>query len=163
MLAAAPAYDPSIDAWVAAAYQVRDRWPAADAGRSLSIPTWFYGHEPTNLFATMIAKYFANALREDTLLHRCRGGIVFFPGQAGTVQEIFQAVTENFYAAGPTLVAPMILVGVDYWTSSAAGLAAAATARCGPGDGRGHPLRGRRGQRAGVCSADPGGRPAATS
>ena len=117
MLAAAPAYDPGIDAWVAAAYQVRDRWPAADAGRSLSIPTWFYGHEPTNPFATMIAKYFANALREDTLLHRCRGGIVFFPGQAGTVQEIFQAVTENFYAAGPTLVAPMILVGVDYWTA----------------------------------------------
>ena len=102
---------------MAAAYQVRDRWPAADAGRSLSIPTWFYGHEPTNPFATMIAKYFANALREDTLLHRCRGGIVFFPGQAGTVQEIFQAVTENFYAAGPTLVAPMILVGVDYWTA----------------------------------------------
>jgi len=117
MLAAAAAYDPSIDAWVAAAYQVRERWPATDAGRSLSIPTWFYGHEPTNPFASMIAKYFANALREDTLLHRCRGGIVFFPGQAGTVQEIFQAVTENFYAAGPTLVAPLILVGVDYWTA----------------------------------------------
>jgi len=118
LLATAPAYAPSIDAWVAGAYQVRDRWPVAEAGRSLSIPTWFYGHEPTNLFATMIAKYFANALREDTLLHRCRGGIVFFPGQAGTVQEIFQAVTENYYAAGPTLVAPMILVGVDYWTKT---------------------------------------------
>ncbi len=118
MLAAAPAYAPSIDAWVAGAYQVRDRWPVAEAGRSLSIPTWFYGHEPTNPFATMIAKYFANALREDTLLHRCRGGIVFFPGQAGTVQEIFQAVTENFYAADATQVAPMILVGVAYWTKT---------------------------------------------
>ncbi|HSU37776.1 MAG TPA: Rossmann fold nucleotide-binding protein [Propionibacteriaceae bacterium] len=117
MLAAAPAYTPSVDAWVASAGQVRERWPVAEAGRSLSIPTWFYGHEPTNLFATMIAKYFANALREDTLLHRCRGGIVFFPGQAGTVQEIFQAVTENFYAAEPALIAPMILVGVDYWTA----------------------------------------------
>ena len=84
---------------MASAYAVRDRWPVAEAGASLSIPTWFYGHEPSNLFATGIAKYFANALREDTLLHRCRGGIVYLPGQAGTVQEIFQAVTENFYAA----------------------------------------------------------------
>jgi hypothetical protein len=83
-----------------------------------AIPTWFYGHEPTNVFATGIAKYFANALREDTLLHRCRGGIVYLPGQAGTVQEIFQAVTENFYAADASLVAPMVLVGVEYWTST---------------------------------------------
>ena len=111
-----PGYEPSIDAWVRLAVDVRRRWPPADAGRSLSIPTWFYGHEPTNAFATGIAKYFANALREDTLLHRCRGGIVYLPGQAGTVQEIFQAVTENFYAADPALVAPMILVGTDYWT-----------------------------------------------
>lgn len=56
------------------------RWPIASAGRSLSIPTWFYGHEPTNVFATEIAKYFSNALREDTLLHRCGGGVVFLPG-----------------------------------------------------------------------------------
>ena len=105
-----------MDAWLGAALAVRERWPAADAGHSLSVPTWFYGHEPTNVFATGIAKYFANALREDTLLHRCRGGIVYLPGQAGTVQEIFQAVTENFYAADASLVAPMVLVGVEYWT-----------------------------------------------
>jgi predicted Rossmann-fold nucleotide-binding protein len=48
--------------------------------------------------------------------HRCRGGIVYLPGEAGTVQEIFQAVTENYYAAEPGQVAPMILVGVGYWT-----------------------------------------------
>jgi predicted Rossmann-fold nucleotide-binding protein len=116
LLAAAPAYAPDLDAWVASAYAVLDRWPVAEAGASLSIPTWFYGHEPSNLFATGIAKYFTNALREDTLLHRCRGGIVYLPGQAGTVQEIFQAVTENFYAADLTQIAPMVLVGVDYWT-----------------------------------------------
>ena len=87
------------------------------------------------MFATGIAKYFANALREDTLLHRCRGGIVYLPGQAGTVQEIFQAVTENFYAADADLVAPMVLVGMDYWTERPAGLAAAAAARGGPADG----------------------------
>ena len=116
-LATIPTYRPDVDAWAATAYAVRERWPASAAGASLAIPTWFYGHEPTNLFATGIAKYFTNALREDTLLHRCRGGIVYLPGQAGTVQEIFQAVTENFYAADATQVAPMILVGVDYWTN----------------------------------------------
>jgi predicted Rossmann-fold nucleotide-binding protein len=93
------------------------RWPIASAGRSLSIPTWFYGHEPTNVFATEIAKYFSNALREDTLLHRRGGGVVFLPGGAGTVQEIFQAVTENFYAADPSLVTPLILIGREYWTA----------------------------------------------
>ena len=54
---------------------------------------------------------------EDTLLHRCRGGIVYLPGHAGTVQEIFQAVTENF-AADATQIAPMILIGIDYWTTT---------------------------------------------
>ncbi|HTF41762.1 MAG TPA: Rossmann fold nucleotide-binding protein, partial [Propionibacteriaceae bacterium] len=111
----APSFRPSIDAWAAGAFEVRDRWPISGAGRSLSIPTWFYGHEPTNVFASEIAKYFSNALREDSLLSRCRGGVVYLPGQAGTVQEIFQAVTENFYAADATLVAPLILVGRHYW------------------------------------------------
>ena len=118
ILARAPSYRPAIDAWVSAAFAVRRRWPVDRAGTSISIPTWFYGHEPTNLFATRIAKYFANALREDTLLHRCRGGIVYLPGHAGTVQEIFQAVTENFYAADATQIAPMILIGIDYWTTT---------------------------------------------
>ena len=112
-----PTYWPSVDAWAQSAFQVVARWPISGAGRSLSIPTWFYGHEPTNIFATEIAKYFSNALREDTLLNRCGGGVVFLPGQAGTVQEIFQAVTENFYAADSSLVTPLILIGRDYWTN----------------------------------------------
>ena len=112
----APTFVPSLDAWAGAAFEVRGRWPVAEAGRSLSIPTWFYGHEPTNVFATEIAKYFSNALREDTLLHYCGGGVVYLPGQAGTVQEIFQAVTENFYAADASLVVPLILIGRKYWT-----------------------------------------------
>lgn len=117
LLAATPSYA-DLDGWLRAARAVQRRWPVAQAGASLSVPTWFYGHEPTNVFATGIAKYFANAVREDTLLHRCRGGIVFLPGQAGTVQEVFQAATENFYAAGADHVAPMVLVGVDYWTTT---------------------------------------------
>ena len=118
LLARGPTYRDSIQSWLQSARSVRERWPADGAGRSLSIPTWFYGHEPTNLFATAIAKYFSNALREDTLLHRCRGGIVFLPGAAGTVQEIFQASTENYYAATSGLVAPLVLVVAEYWTST---------------------------------------------
>ena len=118
ILSAAPSYRPSIEDWIQTGRAVRSRWPVEQAGKSLGIPTWFYGHEPTNVFATAIAKYFANALREDTLLHRCRGGIVYLTGQAGTVQEIFQAGTENFYAASAVQVAPMVLVGVEYWTKT---------------------------------------------
>ncbi|GAA2101650.1 LOG family protein [Microlunatus panaciterrae] len=116
ILAEIPSYRPRVDAWAAQAFRVRDRWPLARAGSSIGIPTWFYGHEPSNPFATRIAKYFTNALREDSLLQRCGGGIIYLPGAAGTVQEIFQAVTENFYAADDTQVTPMVLVGRDYWT-----------------------------------------------
>ena len=54
-------------------------------------------------------------MREATLLNRCTGGIVFLPGAAGTVQEIFQDACENFYA-DPASVAPMVLVGSRHWT-----------------------------------------------
>jgi predicted Rossmann-fold nucleotide-binding protein len=118
LLSQTPSYSLRIDAWIGAALAVRVEYPAGEAGKNLSIPTWFYGHEPTNLFATQIAKYFANSLREDTLLHRCRGGIVYLPGQAGTVQEIFQAVTENFYAADNSEIAPLILLGSRYWSQT---------------------------------------------
>ena len=46
-------------------------------------------------FAGQIAKYFSNAIREDTILRACRGGIVFAAGRAGTVQEAFQAATRS--------------------------------------------------------------------
>jgi len=117
LLAEVPSFRPSVDAWGRQAFAVRERWPVDDAGIvSLGIPTWFYGHEPPNAFATKVAKLFSNALREDALLQRCRGGIVYLPGAAGTVQEIFQAVTGNYYAADDRLVAPLVLVGHEYWT-----------------------------------------------
>jgi predicted Rossmann-fold nucleotide-binding protein len=97
-------------AWAAAALRVRAAWP--DGGRSLGVPTWHYGHEPSNAFASHIAKYFRNSVREDTLLAAGRGGIVFMPGAAGTIQEIFQDATDNFYTDDP---APMILVGHEHW------------------------------------------------
>jgi predicted Rossmann-fold nucleotide-binding protein len=92
---------------------VLGRWPRG--AESLGIPTWFYGHEPPNAFATRIAKYFKNAIREDVLLHLCDAGIVFLPGRAGTVQEVFQDACENYYS-DPGSLAPMVLVGVDHWT-----------------------------------------------
>ena len=52
---------------------------------------------PTS-FATAIAKYFRNAIREAILLEVCDAGIVFLPGAAGTVQEVFQDACENYYA-----------------------------------------------------------------
>jgi predicted Rossmann-fold nucleotide-binding protein len=112
-LAAVPSYHPSVDAWVAAARPVM----ALGDSPTLGIPTWFYGHEPTNVFATAIAKYFRNALREAILLQICDAGIVFLPGAAGTVQEVFQDACENYYAAEAS-VAPMVLVGGSYWTST---------------------------------------------
>lgn len=110
-LAAVPGYDPSVSRWARSGLAVR----AADPRETLGIPTWHYGFEPPNVFATAIAKYFKNAQREAILLNICNAGIVFLPGAAGTVQEIFQDGCENYYAV-PERVAPMILLGVDYWT-----------------------------------------------
>lgn len=99
--------------WARTGFAARAQW--SKGTESLGIPTWFYGHEPPNVFATVIAKYFSNATREDVLLRACRGGLVFLPGAAGTVQEIFQAACADYYA-DPATVIPLVLVGRDYWT-----------------------------------------------
>jgi predicted Rossmann-fold nucleotide-binding protein len=111
-LAAVPSFRPDIGAWAASGLRVRAQFPG-DGG--VSIPTWFYGHEPPNVFASSIAKYFSNAQREDVLLGRAHGGIIYLTGAAGTVQEIFQAVTPDYYGDAATQI-PLILVGTDYWT-----------------------------------------------
>lgn len=77
---------------------------------SLAIPTWFYGHEPSNLFASHIAKYFSNSIREDTLIAICLYGIVFAPGSAGTTQEIFMDATQNHYGTF-NFYSPMVFLG----------------------------------------------------
>ncbi|MFI6651161.1 LOG family protein [Streptomyces sp. NPDC050529] len=113
LLGTAPSFTPSVTDWALAAFAVRERWP--DGGGSVSIPTWFYGHEPPNPFAGHIAKYFANALREDGLLARSTAGVIFLPGAAGTVQEIFDSTTPNYYESRGE-PSPMVLVGRDHWT-----------------------------------------------
>ena len=114
-LARVPSYHPSIGAWADAALAVLERLPGRT--ETLGIPTWFYGHEPPNVFATAIAKYFRNATREAILVQVCDAGIVFLPGVGGTVQEVFQDGCENYYA-DESSVAPMILVGRRYWTET---------------------------------------------
>ena len=62
---------------------------------SLGVPTWVYADEPTGLFASHIAKYFTNSVREDGLLAIARSGVVYAPGGAGTEQEIFTDTAQN--------------------------------------------------------------------
>ncbi|MGY0019026.1 LOG family protein [Streptomyces sp. cg35] len=113
LLAKAPSFTPSVTDWAGAAFEVRSRWPGG--GASVGIPTWFYGHEPPNAFAAHLAKYFANATREDGLLARSNAGVIFLPGAAGTVQEVFDNATPNYYESRgePT---PMVLVDRAHWT-----------------------------------------------
>jgi predicted Rossmann-fold nucleotide-binding protein len=82
---------------------------------SIGIPTWLYGHEPPTVFATHIAKYFANSVREEGLLAIASHGVVFARGSAGTTQEIFQDACQNHYVTFDH-VSPMILLGRRYWT-----------------------------------------------
>ncbi len=110
-LAAADAY--TDDGYRERALQVLDRFPR---GReSLAIPTWFYGHEPSNVFATAIAKYFSNSLREDGLLALCVHGVVFAPGSAGTTQEIFMDAVQNHYGS-LGWISPMVFLGTQRYS-----------------------------------------------
>ncbi|MFH8241427.1 LOG family protein [Streptomyces sp. NPDC018321] len=113
LLGKVASFTPSVTDWARSAFEVRERWPGG--GASVGIPTWFYGHEPPNAFAAHIAKYFANATREDGLLARSNAGVVFLPGAAGTVQEVFDNATPNYYESRgePT---PMVLVDRRHWT-----------------------------------------------
>ena len=107
----APSYtDPG---WLDTALRIRQRYPQADY-QSLGIPTWLYGHEPSTPLATHIAKYFDNSIREDGILTLAKGGIIYTPGSAGTLQEIFQEAVQNHYLSFG-YASPMIFMGVDYW------------------------------------------------
>ncbi|MFC5042707.1 LOG family protein [Ornithinimicrobium kibberense] len=116
-----PDFAPDVAAWVAPALRLRRETPTGGPHRlrSLGIPTWFYGHEPPNAFAQLVAKFFSNALREDLLLAHSRAGLVVLPGAAGTVQEVFQAATRLYYEVdgdGRPLP-PLVLVDREHWTT----------------------------------------------
>ena len=102
------------EGWLRTAFEVRKKYPQ-DKYRSLGIPTWFYGHEPATPFATHIAKYFFNSVREDVLLAIAKGGIIYSPGSAGTIQEIFQDAAQNHYETFGT-PSPMVFLDKDFFT-----------------------------------------------
>ena len=102
------------EGWLRTAFEVRKKYPQ-NKYHSLGIPTWFYGHEPATPFATEIAKYFFNSLREDVLLAIAKGGIIYSPGSAGTIQEIFQDAAQNHYETfgDPS---PMVFLDKEFFT-----------------------------------------------
>ena len=102
------------EGWLRTAIEVMLKYPQLKY-RSLGIPTWFYGHEPSTPFATDIAKYFYNSVREDTLLSIAKGGIIYSPGSAGTIQEIFQDAAQNHYETFGS-PSPMVFLGKEFFT-----------------------------------------------
>ena len=100
--------------WLSSAFRVMERFPQTQY-KSLGIPTWLYGHEPSTPFATHIAKYYDNSIREDTILTVSVGGIIFTPGSAGTIQEIFQEAAQDHYKTCD-VSSPMAFMGVDFFT-----------------------------------------------
>ena len=110
-LATAPKY--TDEGYIEAANRVIEKYPVGHS--SVAIPTWFYGHEPTNMFSAHVAKYFSNSIREDGLLTIARYGIIFAPGRAGTTQEIFQDACQNHYASHGE-VSPMVFLNSKRYT-----------------------------------------------
>lgn len=100
--------------WLSTAFEVIRRYPQTKY-ESLGIPTWLYGHEPSTPFATHIAKFFENSIRENIILTLPFGGIIYTPGSAGTMQEVFQDAVQNHYLSFG-FSSPMIFLGTVFWT-----------------------------------------------
>jgi predicted Rossmann-fold nucleotide-binding protein len=107
-LAGAPDYRGDPGRYLEVALDVRSRWPHGAV--SLGVPTWIYVDEPVNQFATHLAKYFENSIRENGLLAIALGGVVFMPGGSGTAQEIFTDAAQNDYSMYEVR-SPMIFLG----------------------------------------------------
>ena len=132
---AAPSFKDS--RWLSSAFEVMTKYPLCPAPisqeriaaaiddpkkqglhttdyRSLGIPTWLYGHEPATPFATHIAKYYTNSIREDQIVSIAIGGLIFAPGSAGTMQEIFQDAAQNHYKTCGAC-SPMVFLGSEHY------------------------------------------------
>lgn len=113
VLAKAPSYKKTPVEYIQAAQNVTKTFPPKGS-LSLAVPTWAYSDEPTGQFSSHIAKYFANSIREDGLLAIGTYGIIFAPGKAGTLQEIFQATAHNSYFSFDYRAAMLFLGKADY-------------------------------------------------
>ena len=112
VLEQAPSTDPPL--WLETAFEVVHRFPQPKF-ESLSLPTWVFSHEPSNVFATSIAKFFDNNTREQRLLALAGAGMIFSPGSAGTFMEVFEEAALNHYTTAQD-ACPMIFFGKSFWT-----------------------------------------------
>jgi predicted Rossmann-fold nucleotide-binding protein len=102
----------ALHAWMRPAMELAAE-TEANAGASVGIPTWLYGHEPSTPFATEHAKYFENSIREEGLLTLAIYGAIYTPGSSGTLQEIFEDANQNFYVPPGEGPSPMVFVDLD--------------------------------------------------
>lgn len=111
LLRDAPQFLEDRDAAIAAALKVISEAPHSGAV-NLGIPTWVYWHEPPNVFATSIAKYFNNSIREQGLLSVATSGVIFARGGPGTWQEIMTDAAQNSYLT-EGVRSPMVFLRYD--------------------------------------------------
>ncbi len=123
LLADAPTYSADRERYIGRALEVRNGW--SEGGESLGVPTWVYLDEPTTGFATHIAKYFTNSIRENGLLAIARSGVIYAPGGAGTEQEIFTDTAQNSLTLY-SVRSPMVFLGRRYFDAERPELVAAA-------------------------------------
>lgn len=114
IMSAVTSFRESESSWLASAFQVMRNYPQTNFV-SLGIPTWLYGHEPSTPLATHIAKFFENSIRENNILTLPFGGVIYTPGSAGTMQEVFQDAVQNHYLSYG-ISSPMIFLDVPFWT-----------------------------------------------
>jgi predicted Rossmann-fold nucleotide-binding protein len=109
-----------LHAWMLPAWEIANdlKDQLTPLNRSLALPTWYYGHEPFTPFATHVAKYFLNSIREDVLLTLASCGIVFSEGRGGTIQEVFQDAGQVYYrdTDNKAPITSMLFLDSKFWT-----------------------------------------------
>lgn len=100
--------------YYAPAIEVLKKYPhPKDKILSIAIPTWVY-YEPTCVFASYIASYFSNPIREYNLLNYSFGGCLVSPGSAGTLAETFiNHANQHYRSLG--YIAPFVFLNKNWW------------------------------------------------
>lgn len=107
-----------LHAWMLPAWEIAQELKdqLTPLNRSLAVPTWHFGHEPFMPFATHIAKYFLNSIREDILLTLASCGIIYSEGRGGTIQEVFQDAAQVYYRGKNAPTTSMLFLDSKFWT-----------------------------------------------
>lgn len=103
--------------WLVRSYEILEEYTPLCRQVSVGIPTWVHGHEPPNPFPAKIAKFFQASTRQDILIEITKGGIIFSPGSAGTLREVFQTVEQNHYNLWDNKY-PMVFYDKKYWENT---------------------------------------------